>query len=573
MPPSEVGCRNLARKVSEQMSTSGLLGQIRRARIVVLFVALLLVFGVVSYPRSADTRMKQLYSIGLGGVTGAANNTVLVFGRYVLVAPFAPTKGISDDGYLDLDNLDNSSLYLVDAKKPTSPLITKDMSGWDPTPGHSKTVFFPTRVAYDEKSSNVYVRGVRFEESDGDVTPVDVIAYVNLHQDSDGTPKFDNNVVLIDIPRASNKRSGSAPLYFAVSGQGDLLVFTNGATVYSYNLIEGYIQELGIVDASDYGANDSISYLNVDPATNIVSICRNREISDKSSQTVTTSELSFYRLGQYGSFQLLKHVNPEDFPDGAALAAGSNVAIVSDPDKESSAIATFVTRDGSLCTVDLDDEGTSTTARRINKFQELAQNDDSDSSPVLVSYDSGSKAIGIVKPGFTVQISRPSNGRRGRISRPSNIHIASGQPVFAMARLNKKNKVSSAKAFTDAFKDEGGLSNFVSGDNSQWLISTYSGNLYSVSLGDDLKDSTLGLIGPLGSNVDRIDYYSDRASLVAISSFTLDPDGIRMSTPGSLVVVKLSQSSGDAMLQALLPTAYALGRQAPSIRRPSNVRR
>ena len=554
------------------MSTSELMRQIRRARIVVLFVVLVLVLGVVSYPRGADTRMKQLYSIGLGGVTGAANNTVLVFGRYVLVAPFAPTKGITDDGDLDLDNLDNSLLYLVDAKKPSAPLITKDMKGWDPTPSHSKTVFFPTRVAYDEKSSNVYVRGLRFEQSDGDVTPIDVIGYVNLHQDSDGTPKFDNNVVLIDIPRASNKRSGSAPLYFAVSGQGDLLVFTNGATVYSYNLIEGYIQELGIVDASDYGANDSISYLNVDPATNIVSICRNREISDESNQRITTSELSFYRLGQFGSFQLLKHVNPEDFPDGTALAPGSNVAIVSDSDKEGSAIATFVTRDGSLCIVDLNDEGTNTTARRINRFQELAQNDDSDSSPVLVSYDGASNTIGIVKPGFTVQIARPSNGR-GRIARPSNIHIASGQPVFAMARLNKKNKVSSAKAFTDAFKDEGGLSNFVSDDNSQWLISTYSGNLYSVNLGDDLKDSKLGLIGPLGSNVDRIDYYSDRASLVAISSFTMDPDGIRMSTPGSLVVVKISQSSGDAILQALLPGAYALVKQAPSIRRPSNVRR
>jgi len=554
------------------MSTSELMRQIRRARIVVLFVVLVLVLGVVSYPRGADTRMKQLYSIGLGGVTGAANNTVLVFGRYVLVAPFAPTKGITDDGDLDLDNLDNSLLYLVDAKKPSAPLITKDMKGWDPTPSHSKTVFFPTRVAYDEKSSNVYVRGLRFEQSDGDVTPIDVIGYVNLHQDSDGTPKFDNNVVLIDIPRASSKRSASAPLYFAVSGQGDLLVFTNGATVYSYNLVEGYIQELGIVDASDYGANDSISYLNVDPATNIVSICRNREISDESNQRITTSELSFYRLGQFGSFQLLKHVNPEDFPDGTALAPGSNVAIVSDSDKEGSAIATFVTRDGSLCIVDLNDEGTNTTARRINRFQELAQNDDSDSSPVLVSYDGASNTIGIVKPGFTVQIARPSNGR-GRIARPSNIHIASGQPVFAMARLNKKNKVSSAKAFTDAFKDEGGLSNFVSDDNSQWLISTYSGNLYSVNLGDDLKDSKLGLIGPLGSNVDRIDYYSDRASLVAISSFTMDPDGIRMSTPGSLVVVKISQSSGDAILQALLPGAYALVKQAPSIRRPSNVRR
>jgi len=546
--------------------------QIGRARIVVLFVVLVLILGVVSYPRGADTRMKQLCSIGLGGVTGAANNTVLVFGRYVLVAPFAPTKGITDDGDLDLDNLDNSFLYLVDAKKPSAPLITKDMKGWDPTPSHSKTLFFPTRVAYDEKSSNVYVRGLRFDQSEGDVTPIDVIAYVNLHQDSDGTPKFDNNVVLIDIPRAASKRSPSAPLYFAVSGQGDLLVFTNGATVYSYNLVEGYIQELGIVDASDYGANDSISYLNVDPATNIVSICRNREISDGSNHRITTSELSFYRLGQFGSFQLLKHVNPEDFPDGTALAAGSNVAIVSDPDKEDSAIATFVTRDGSLCIVDLNDEGTNATARRINRFQELAQNDASDSSPVLVSYDSASSTIGIVKPGFIVQIARPSNGR-GRIARPSNIHIASGQPVFAMARLNKKNKVSSAKAFTDAFKDEGGLSNFVSDDNSQWLISTYSGNLYSVNLGDDLKDSKLGLIGPLGSNVDRIDYYSDRASLVAISSFTMDPDGIRMSTPGSLVVVKISQSSGDAILQALLPGAYSLVKQAPSIRRPSNVRR
>jgi hypothetical protein len=543
----------------------------RRARIVVLFVTLLLVYGVVSYPRSADTRMKQLYSIGLGGITGTANNTVLVFGRYVLVAPFAPTKGIAENGDLDLDQLDNFSLYLVDAKKPNSPLIRKDLSGWNSTSG-SKTVFFPTRVVYDDKSSNVYVRGLRFEESDGEVNPIDVIAYVNLHQDADGTPEFDSNVVLIDIPRPSNKRSSAAPLYFAVSGDGDLLVFTNGASVYSYNLIEGYVQEVGIVDSNEYGVDDSISYLDVDPATNIVSICRNRKAEADAEQGTTTSELLFYRLGRYGTFQFLNRVNPEGFPDGTALSEGSNIAIISDPDKENSEVATFVSNDGSLCLADLHDDGPA-TARRLNKFEEIAQTGVGDSSPVLVNYDAGSKTIGIIKPGFIVQISRPSNGKKGRISRPSNIHITSGQPVLAMARLNKKNKIASANSFADAFKDEGGLSNVVSGDNSQWLVATYSGKLYSVNLGDDLTDSTLGLIGPLGSNVDRIDYYSDRSSLVAISSFTMDADGLRISSPGSLLVVKISQSPGDALVQALLPTAYGLGKQAPSIRRPSNVRR
>jgi len=49
--------------------------------------------------------------------------------------------------------------------------------------------------------------------------------------------------------------------------------------------------------------------------------------------------------------------------------------------------------------------------------------------------------IGVVKPGFTVQISRPTNGRRGRISRPTNLHITSETPVLAMARLGKKNKL------------------------------------------------------------------------------------------------------------------------------------
>jgi hypothetical protein len=184
--------------------------------------------------------------------------------------------------------------------------------------------------------------------------------------------------------------------------------------------------------------------------------------------------------------------------------------------------------------------------------------------------------IGIVKPGFTVLISRPSNGRRGRISRPSNLHINSeAPPVLAIAKLGKKNRVVSASSFSEQFRGDNGLSNLVTGQDAQWLISTYVGNLYSVDVASDLADSALTLLGQIGSRVDRIEYYADRSNVVAINSFTLEEDGMRVASPGSLVVGKLSASENriSAVLQAFLPTAATLARSAPSIRRPCNIKR
>jgi hypothetical protein len=144
-----------------------------------------------------------------------------------------------------------------------------------------------------------------------------------------------------------------------------------------------------------------------------------------------------------------------------------------------------------------------------------------------------------------------------------------------MARLGKKNKVVSASSFSEEFKSEGGLSNFVNGPNAQWLISTYAGNLYSVDLDSDLPNSKLRLLGQVGSRVNRIDYYADRSNVVAINSFTLADDGMGVASPGLLVVGRLSavENQSSAVLQALLPTASVLGRPAPSIRRPCNIRR
>jgi hypothetical protein len=65
------------------------------------------------------------------------------------------------------------------------------------------------------------------------------------------------------------------------------------------------------------------------------------------------------------------------------------------------------------------------------------------------------------------------------------MHINSeSAPVIAIAKLSKKNKVSSVRSFSDEFVGEGGLSNLVSGD-TQWLVSTYSGRLYSVTIPSD----------------------------------------------------------------------------------------
>lgn len=553
------------------MNTRGLFERMRSMRIITLLLALLLVYGAVSYSPMAATSL-PIYSVPLVGVTGTTNNTVLAFGRYVLVAPFWPSKGIAEDGEIDISQLDNCSIYLIDTKKPGTPLV-KELRAWDSQHGASKSIYFPTRVVFDPQSSNVYVRGTRFEEIGGEVTAIDVIAYVRLNLDDNGKPVFDTTVVPIDIQGVKTQYTGEAPLDFAFGAKGDLMVFTNGASIFSFNLEQGYLYGVGIVPESEYSTDDSISFLDVDPATNIVTVCWNRKFVDKDNVSHLSSEISFYRLGERGTFEILKRVYPDQLPEGAALASGSNVAIVSDSDSE---FALFATSDGSLCTVDLQSDEVQAAVKRLYSFPELASTSVDDSNPLLIRYDVAKRVVGITKPGFTVQISRPSNGKRGRISRPSNLHITSEtSPVLAMARFNKKNKVSSVRSFSEEFKGEGGLTNITNGEDSQWLVSTYSGLLYSVTIPADLGDSALGFAGSIGSRVDRIDYYADRSSVVAINSLALEDDGINVASPGSLVVGRMSdaQSKANALLQAFLPTASVLGRPQASIRRPCNIRR
>ena len=549
------------------MNRRGMLDKMRGMRIFVVLLALLLAYGGVAYSPQAATPI-QLYSVNLGGVTGVANNTVLAFDRFLLVAPFWPSAGVADNGDLDLTKLDNKFIYVVDSKKPNGAVLSKELS-WDSKQGAAKAVYFPSRVVFDPTSSNVYVRGTRFDETDGEVTPIDVIAYVHLSLDDNLKPVLDANVIPIDIKGVSTEHTSNAPLDFALSANGNL-VFTNGASILSYNLTQGYLYELPIVHPSTYGPDDSISFLDVDQATNVVTVCENRNSNGPDNTVSVSSEISFYRLSDAGTFNFLKIVRAEQLPVNAALASGSNVAIVSDSDSQS---AFFVTNDGTLCTVDLLSGGSSANVKQLYTFPELAQSDSSAPNPLSIQYDPSTKSLGIVKRGFTIQISRPLNGKRGKISRPLN--IASHTSVLAMARLGRKNRVASTNSFSQDFAGEGGISNFVTGPNSQWLISTYTGKLFSIGIANDLQNAQLQYLGPIGDRIDRVEYYADRTSVVAISSFTLEDNGLQVASPGSVVIGKMSvvqTQSGNAILQALLPTASVLGRPTTGIRRPCNIR-
>src|ERR1700694_501586 len=126
------------------MNTSRLLNKMRNMRIVIVLLVLLLGYGAVAYSPQAPPPI-QLYSVNLGGVTGVANNTVLAFDRFLLVAPFWPSSGVDDNGDLDLTKLDNKFLYVVDTKKPNSPVLSKELSAWDSKQGAAKTIYFPSK--------------------------------------------------------------------------------------------------------------------------------------------------------------------------------------------------------------------------------------------------------------------------------------------------------------------------------------------------------------------------------------------------------------------------------------------
>jgi len=554
----------------KQMSKNPITGNRLVIRLAVAITILVVLFSFASYSPQADTF--KMSFVEMTGANGGKNNVVFAFDRYVLIAPYAPTGPVQEDG--DLNQLDNHYLYVVDTKKP-GVVLKKDLTAFENS-DHPRTIYYPTKLVFDPETQNVFVRGTRFEQKEEEIREIEVVGHVHLNLADNGKPAIDQTFVSFDIKGVGGEESSAdAPIDIALGRQGSLLTFNNGASVFTYNVDHGYLYQVDIVNPGEYGPDNSISYLNVDADTNVISVCANKKVTDAEGVAHYESGISFYRLIDDGTVNVLKRVNSGDLPLGASLTPGSNIAIYSDADKSDAEYALFVTSDGSVCQVDLGTEGSVATVRQLAVFPELAQRGPEDTSPRFVKYDPSKRVIGIVSQGFTAQIARPSNGRRG-IARPSNAHVLSGQPVLAMAKFAKKGKVVSHNVFTDVFEDQGGLSELVSWQNDQWLTATYSGKLFSIQATGSFEDAAPNLVGEIGPRIDRVSYLPNRDSLVALQSCATADDGVQITEPGSVVVGKLvsqTESFFTAAAQMIVPAGSPLIRHAPAIRRPCNIKR
>ncbi len=320
---------------------------------------------------------KKIASVELAGVAGAANNVAFAFDRFVLVAPYAPSAPIASAD--DPTGLDNHFLYLIDTKKTNIAIPPKDLTAPGFGGGLPKTVYYPTRIKFDPTTGNVFVRGTRFEVVDGVLEEIEVLAYVHVNLDDNGKPFFDSSVVIIDIKGVGEDFCREAPTEFAVGHKGSLVVFTNGASVFTFNVNKGYVYQVDIVPSNEYSDDSSIAHLDIDEATNLLTIVWNKRVKKEGAPATNSTELSFYQLKEDGVLPLVKRVYPEDFPANSYITEGSNVAIASTQSAEAgqfdSASGLFVSNNGELCSIDLLGEGVRASVKTLHVFAELAQGD------------------------------------------------------------------------------------------------------------------------------------------------------------------------------------------------------
>ena len=552
------------------------------ARLGVMLIALMLLGGVlVSSPQAAQSW--KVTSVPLMGADGANNNTAFVNDRYIIVAPYAPSKVPTFD--TAVEQLDNYNIYLVDSKRPTLA-----QSRPIETPDGLKRMFYPTKLVYDEGSRTVYVRGTRFEQVDGGVKEIAALAYIHINLDDNGKPTF-GNVVMIDIAGVGEETTPDAPDDFALAFNGGLLVFTNGASVFTYDLNQGYLYHVDLVKPEAYDAGSRIAYLDVNAATNTLMVYWNSQQGEEGN-IKTSTELSFYHLDKGGTMQLKKRVFAENFAESVYVAAGSNIELVGNQESTGEflpgAYAFVATSDGNLSQIDVTGKEVPTTLKPLVQFDGMASAEGAEGSSRLLKYDPTKRTVGIVMQGFRSQIRKPINDRRGRVGsvvRSLSLFNAVESPTLAVARLNKNfSKVISSRVYTDEFRGEDGLTRLIDGQSGQWLLATHSGKVLGLSTSNPIDSTDLNLLTEVGPRTGRIAYSNSRDSVVAINSFRLDASQEQIAEAGALVLARQGAASVQSfsIASASVTSAstvtganHTTVRQGPglSIRRPCNISR
>jgi hypothetical protein len=503
-------------------------------------------------------------TVSIPGVSGEMNNAVGVFGD-VLTAPFAPTGvGLAELEGEDFDPaaLDNHFVYLIDDENPSAPPKTADIG-----------CYWPTRLCFDEETRTVFARGTVYVPlGNGKLQPAQVISYVHFNDKGEfETPVkvpvigVETDPTQVNIPWGASKWASSAPHDFGLGRDGRYLVFTNGASVFTFNTIEGYINQKNLIDPTDYNADNTISRLDVHSESNTVIVTVNESIKKKGSWR-HFSDIYILDLGESGGLDLVAKISRDALPGGAALTHGSEVEIELDPETGSPRAAFFVLDNGAFCAAALDDLGEDKEAKvtELAAFDELAASDDR--LPRSVEIDPKSKGFGLSKGGFALQIRRPvwaKPGKRGRIARSFELHHFAELPALAVVKLGDDGQVVERNLITDFGEPELAISNVVFDEDSRVMFSSSSGRLLMVGA----NPGELLTAGDLGTGVSSISYDPSRLRLVGIRSFDADQSGVI--TEGAVLIARRSPDESETGEPAFsLLASGGLSRLLAVIRKP-----
>ncbi|HYL98593.1 MAG TPA: hypothetical protein VEZ90_06530, partial [Blastocatellia bacterium] len=412
--------------------------------------------------------------------------------------------------------------------------------------------------------------------ADGSVPSSEVINYYQLQASSSKVHLLSSSLVTFNIDTVPGGDPSYTPTQFGVGGQGKVLVYTNGASIFSVSLDQGYKYQVDLVPLSSYqpqvdpndstGDFDEITSLSLDPSTDIITI----GISGRSAGQ-NFSQLYFYKLNEdagsaFGTLDLLKLVDKGQFPAGTSMTPGSN-AVVS-PDAR---FGFFALDDGSLCDVRLAGDITEPRIAVLGTYSSMIAADPMNRGARLVQYDGATNSLAVVKKGTVLHVRRPaySHGSPG-VRRPAYI---SETPALVLARLSADDSGIAASSELNSFgSGEQEISNIVFDGSGGGLLTTGSGSVLSVNQsGAQVLGGAVPRIGELVSG-------SAGAALVGLSSYDVDQNG-NIVDPGSLVIMSMSQTSEATRRAAFVSNSQVLSDHsvgagaAGHIRRPCSIQR
>lgn len=533
-----------------------------------IICSLLLVLGLTipSYSWVNESGFKSDF-YALDGIT-ANNNLAFATDRYVLTAPYAPSKPITED--TKLSDLDNNKLFIFDGKRTDKEPYVVDL----------KSCYYPTRLVYDAEAKMTFIRGTQIDEDPetGDYLTSEVIKYFPLSEDGKITSL---EAQTIPIKTDDGRPAVIAPNAFVHCGN-NILMITNGSSIFAFNTQEGFLYQVRFITPENYDPeNNTITSLDFDSQSRVLTIIINKKTKIDDNQWKHESELYLYEVKNDGRVDQLSHIAPVEFGNGA-ITAGSNVFIDKgiDPENKNNNVGDgyFTSSDGRLCRISWN--GPTANLGKITEvasFAEFVQPNGEYLSSVKTYYDKANKAFKMLKNGSTSYIHRPINvgsGRIGKIHRPINVRVEVESPALGLIQFGKRNKVAAQKVFTSELAGEGGVSDLITDDSETTYFTTYSGKLFELSGPSEVTTTSLRLVGQVGDRLSSVTYFAPRNAMIAVSALEAGDEGI--ASPGGIYFIKRKGADDLVGFVNWAENAFSnnavLGLSYGSIRRPCNNR-